>query len=62
MDVLARISTYRIQVLRHDSDAEISDACMGDVVDNIYKYVHLLGMNTTAGQYWGQQRTPLRSP
>ena len=53
MDVLARISTYRIQVLRHDSDAEISDACMGDVVDNIYKYVHLLGVNNTVSRYPG---------
>ena len=38
---------YGIQVFRHDRDPEIRNTCMGDVVNNIHKYVHLADVSTT---------------
>ena len=32
-----------LQVFRDDGDAEVGNTCMGDIVDNIHKYVHLVG-------------------
>ena len=39
--------SYGIHVFRHDRDTEICDTRMGDVVNDVYKYVHLVGVNAT---------------
>ena len=43
--------SYGIHVFRHDRDAEIRDTCMGDVVNDVHKYVHLVGVNAMVSRY-----------
>ena len=62
VNVLACLTPYGIEVLRHGSDSKIRNTCMRDVVNNFHKYVHLVGVNATVNRYSGQQLTPLRSP
>jgi hypothetical protein len=37
----------RIRVFCYDGAAEIRNTCLGDAVNNIHKYIHLAGVNTT---------------
>ena len=43
MNLLTCIRPYGVQVFCDNSDAKIRNACMGDVADNVHKYVHLVG-------------------
>ena len=54
VDVLTCISPDGIHVFRHDSDAKIRNARMGDVVNNLHEYVHLVNVNmSTVSRYSG---------
>ena len=51
VDILTCSRPYGIQVLCHDSDAKIGDTRMGDAVNDVHKYVHLVGVNATVSRY-----------
>ena len=43
VDILICSGSHGVQVFGDNSDAEIRNAYMGGVVDNVHEYIHLVG-------------------
>ena len=53
MNLLACIWPNGVQVFRDDGNAKVRNTCVGDIVDNIHEYVHLVGREYYGGTTFG---------